>query len=106
MLFRSIQNDRGPAASKLRLASVILLTTTLILSAVVPLLRAGREIEPRSMVGQLLAYAEKQGGLDEGELRRRFQADASVHDLDPWLQNAWRFVSHAGKIQEEGQEPT
>ena len=102
-IWTAIQIDRGPAASKLRLASITLLASTLILSAVVPLLRAGREIAEKSAVGQLLSYAEKQGGLEEGELRRRFQSDASVHDLDPWLQNAWRFVSLAGKIQEEGE---
>jgi hypothetical protein len=55
-------------------------------------------------VGQLLGYAERQGGLERGELRRRFQSDASVHDLDPWLQNAWRFVSNAGRIQDGGEE--
>jgi hypothetical protein len=67
-------------------------------------MRAGREIADASVIGQLLAYAEKQGGLEEGDLRRRFQEDAAVHDLDPWLQNAWRFVTLAGKIQEEGEE--
>jgi hypothetical protein len=103
-IWTAIQNDRGPAASKLRLASITLLTSTMILAAVVPLLRAGREIADMSVVGQLLSYAEKQGGLEEGELRRRFQADASVHDLDPWLQNAWRFVSLAGRIQDEGEQ--
>ena len=103
-IWTAIQSDRGPAASKLRLASVTHLTSTLILSTVVPLLRAGKKIEEMSIVGQLLSYAEKQGGLDEGELRRRFQAEASLHELDPWLQNAWRFVSNAGRIQEEGEE--
>jgi hypothetical protein len=103
-IWRAIQNDRGPAAAKLRLASVTLLASTLILSAVVPLLRTGKEIAEKSVVGQLLSYAEKRGGLDDGELRRRFQSDASVHELDPWLQNAWRFVSNAGRIQDEGQE--
>jgi hypothetical protein len=103
-IWTAIQNDRGPAASRLRLASITLLTSTLILSAVVSLMRAGREIAESSVVGQLLSYAEKQGGLEEGELRRQFQMEASVHNLDPWLQNAWRFVSLAGKIQEEGEE--
>jgi hypothetical protein len=103
-IWTAIQSDRGLTASKLRLASVTLLTSTLILSAVVSLLRAGKEIEEMSVVGQLLSYAEKQGGLEDGELRRRFQADASLHELDPWLQNAWRFVSNAGRIQEEGEE--
>jgi hypothetical protein len=101
-IWTAIQNDRGPAASKIRLTSITLLSSTLILSAVVPLVRERKEIAETSVVGQLLSYAEKQGGLEEGELRRRFQADASVHDLDPWLQNAWRFVSQVGKIQEEG----
>jgi hypothetical protein len=100
-IWTAVQNDRGPATSRLRLGSITLLTSTLILSAVVPLLREGKEIAELSVVGQLLSYAEKQGGMEEGELRRRFQSDASVHDLDPWLQNAWRFVSLAGRIQEE-----
>jgi hypothetical protein len=103
-IWTAIQSDRGPAASRLRLASITLLASTLVLSAVVPLLRVGRQIEERSIVGQLLSYAERQGGLEHGELRRRFQADAAVHDLDPWLQNAWRFVSNAGRIQDEGEE--
>jgi hypothetical protein len=102
-IWTAVQNDRGPAASRLRLGGVTLLTSTLILSSVVPLVKAGREIGEMSVVGQLLSYAEKQGGLEDGALRRQFQLDASVLDLDPWLQNAWRFVSLAGKIQEEGE---
>ncbi len=103
-IWTAIQTDRGPAASRMRLASITLLTSTLILSSVVPLLREGREIEKASIVGQLLSYAEKQGGMEDGALRGRFQAEASVHELDPWLQNAWRFVSNAGRIQDEGED--
>lgn len=102
-IWSAVQNDRGPAAGRLRLGSITLLTSTLILSSVVSLMRAGKEIAESSVVGLLLSYAERQGGLEEGELRRRFQADASVHDLDPWLQNAWRYVSLAAKIQDEGE---
>jgi hypothetical protein len=103
-IWTAIQSDRGPVASRLRLASITLLASTLVLSAVVPLLREGRQIEERSVVGQLLSYAEKQGGLEHGELRRRFQADAAVHDLDAWLQHAWRFASNAGRIEEGVEE--
>lgn len=103
-IWTAIQTDRGLATSRLRLASITLLTSTLILSAVVPLLREGGRIEDGSIVGQLLSYAEKQGGLEDGALQRRFQAEASVHDLDAWLQNAWRFVSNAGRIQDEGED--
>jgi hypothetical protein len=103
-VWSAVQNDRGPAASRLRIASLTLMSATMILSTVVPLLRDGRRIAETSIVGQLLSYVEKQGGLEDGELRDRFEENAALHELDPWLQHAWRFLSQAGRTQEEGEE--
>ena len=100
-VWAAVQSDRAPVASKIRLASVTLATSHLLLSAVVPLLKNGRNIEEGSIVGQLLSYVEKQAALPVGRLRRQFQSDASLHDLDPYIQHAWRFVATAGKVEED-----
>jgi hypothetical protein len=100
-IWGAIQNDRAPASSRLRLSAVTISTSNLLLSAVVPCLKGSAVIQEGSVVGQLLAHAEKQASLPEGRLRRQFQQEASLHSLEPYIQNAWRFVSSAGKIDEE-----
>jgi hypothetical protein len=103
-VWAAIQNDRAPVASKMRLAAATLTTAHLLLSAVVPLLKDGQEIEKGSVAGQLLSHVEKQASLPEGKLTTQFQTDASLHGLDPYLQNAWRFVTTMGKIDEDAEE--
>jgi hypothetical protein len=100
-IWGAIQSDRSPAASPLRLSAVTITTVNLILSAVAPCLKGNNVIQEDSVVGQLLSHAEKQSSLPEGHLRRQFQEDGSLYGLQPHLQNAWRFVSNAGKVEEE-----
>ena len=100
-IWAAIQNDRSPVASALRLSSVTLTATNLLLSAVAPLLKNGQQIEQGSAIGQLLEHVEKQASLKEGHLRHKFESTASLHDLEPHLQNAWRFVTSAGRVEEE-----
>jgi hypothetical protein len=88
-------------ASKLRTLAVTATTANLILSAVIPTLKEQTEIAEKSVVGQLLDYAEKKASLSVGELRRQFQADGSLENIEPYLQNAWQFVTTAGKVEEE-----
>jgi hypothetical protein len=104
-IWDAIDRDRGAVASRIRLTSIALTAVHLLLSTVVPLMRKGEEIEEASVIGQLLSYAEHEGSLEEGHLRRQLQEDAALHKIEPWLQNAWRLVSVAGKIDEDSEEP-
>lgn len=100
-IWSAIQNDRSPTAAPLRLTSVTLAASHLLLSAVIPQLKAGQQIQQGSAIAQLLEFADKQAGYKEGHLRQKFEKSASLNELDPYLQNAWRFATNAGKVEEE-----
>lgn len=103
-VWAAIQNDKSPPSATLRLSAVTLTVSNLLLSAILPHLKEGQTIEERSAIGQLLSYVEKQAGKPDGQLRRELQASAELHGLEPYLQNAWRFVSSASKVEEEAVE--
>jgi hypothetical protein len=103
-VWTATQHERNAALAKLRLTALTLMTAQMLLSSVVPLLRDGRKIDPASIVGQLISHAEQEASRPEGELLKQFQEDGEVHALDPFLQNAWRFVSSAGKFDEDTEE--
>jgi hypothetical protein len=97
----ALQNDRSSALSHLRMLLVTETATALLLSAVIPSLKAGNEIEDGSVVGQLLAFAEKQSGKRPGSLRIQFQESLSLSSLAPYLQAAFRFATIASKVDDD-----
>jgi hypothetical protein len=100
-VWTAIQSDHWPASSGLRTSAITIDSANLLLAAIVPLLKNNQEIHADSPIGQLLSFVEKQASLRDGQLRRQFQADGSLHALAPYLQNAFRFVTLASRFEEE-----
>lgn len=70
----------------------------LLLSAIIPALRAGNIIEDGSVAGQLISLVEKRTGRYRGDLRTQFQQDLSLPAIAPFVQAAFRFATIAGKV--------
>lgn len=100
-IWSAIQNDHALSSAGMRTSAITVSVANLLFSSVTTALKSGHAIEEGSSIGQLLAYIEKQGSLPEGQLRKRFQDDPSLHILEPWLQNAFRFVTNASRVEEE-----
>jgi len=100
-LWGALQNDRSGTSSQLRMLMVTETAMTLLLSAVIPSLKSGNTIDEGSVVGQLLAFVEKQSDKSPGSLRTQFQQSLSVPGLAPYLQAAFRFATIAGKVDDD-----
>jgi len=100
-IWSAVQHDHSVTASGLRTAAVTVSVANLLLSSVASAVRDGQSIEVGSSIGQLLAFVEKQGSLREGHLRERFEAEPSLQVVEPWLQNAFRLVTNASRVEEE-----
>lgn len=94
----AIQNEGTGAASQLRILTVTETTAMLLLSAIIPAIKAGNQIEDGSVAGQLISLVEKRTGKNRGDLRTQFQQDLSLPALAPFVQATFRFATIAGKV--------
>jgi hypothetical protein len=100
-LWEAIQNDRSRSSAQLRMLAVTETAASLLLSAVIPALRDGGDIEKGSIVGQLLGFVAKQTNQSEDDLGKRFRDSLGLHEVAPYLQAAFRYATVLSKAVDD-----
>jgi len=102
-IWRAVQRDTtgNPTAAQLRSVMITNSAIHLILGAAAPHIQVETEISEDSVVGQLLDYLDQQAGRPVNSLRTLLQEKRSIAEIEPYIQNGWRFVTTLSKDDEE-----